>query len=297
MKQFKWVGLALLIAALVSPAPVWGAGLEYFGVEGFIESWAITNTLTVKFAEPVAHWDYRPDFRVNGLTTESNFDADCTVKDNFGKSVISCDFSGMTEEDNLLKLKFSTEGVSKLDDGFLFDVKYDVSLPVERVFAVIKLPEKGVLAAEPINMSYFPSIGKTMTDGRHIMVYWEKTNVSSDDPLQFSIAYTLPETVSSTLVIALAAIIVVIVIGVGVYIRQAHKPKMFTSVLNEDERAVVGLLSAHGGKAVQKVLVRETDFSKAKVSRLVKNLKGRGVVDVEAVSGRENRVVLKMKSE
>ena len=41
--------------------------------------------------------------------------------------------------------------------------------------------------------------------------------------------------------------------------------------------------------------MRETDFSKAKVSRLVKNLKERGVVDIEPVSGRENRIILKIK--
>jgi DNA-binding Lrp family transcriptional regulator len=66
-----------------------------------------------------------------------------------------------------------------------------------------------------------------------------------------------------------------------------------TSVLNKDEKRIVDILSRHGGKSGQKVLVRESDFSKAKVSRLVKNLKERGVVDIEPISGRENRIILK----
>ena len=39
--------------------------------------------------------------------------------------------------------------------------------------------------------------------------------------------------------------------------------------------------------------MRESGFSKAKVSRLVSNLRERGVVGVEPISGRENRVLLK----
>jgi len=297
MRLFEQLILVMIIILIVLPASVRAAGLEYLGIEAVIEGMDTSNTLTLKFAEPVTHWDYRPDFKPQELVVESNFVSNCTVKGVGDRSVISCDFSEMGE-DNLLKLKFRIAGgVKKSDSRYHFDVRYGVSLPVGRIFAIIKLPEGGALASEQANMSYFPASGETMTDGRHIMVYWEKINVSADDPLQFSVRYTMPETVSSTLVVAVAAIIIITVVGVGVYIRQSHKHRVVTSVLNEDERAIVNLLTKYGGRAVQKVLVRETDFSKAKVSRLVKNLKARGVVDVEPVSGRENRVILKIRSE
>ena len=57
---------------------------------------------------------------------------------------------------------------------------------------------------------------------------------------------------------------------------------------------IIDILNKYSGKIGQKVIVRESDFSKAKVSRLVKSLKGRGVLDTEAISGRENRIMLKM---
>ena len=47
---------------------------------------------------------------------------------------------------------------------------------------------------------------------------------------------------------------------------------------------------------MQKVLVRETDFSKAKVSRLVKSLSERGVLEVEPM-GRTNKIKLKIEKE
>ncbi len=42
-------------------------------------------------------------------------------------------------------------------------------------------------------------------------------------------------------------------------------------------------------------LVWNREKARAKVSRLVKNLKERGVVDIEPISGRENKVILKIK--
>ncbi|MBU1135730.1 MAG: hypothetical protein KKG13_04430 [Nanoarchaeota archaeon] len=70
--------------------------------------------------------------------------------------------------------------------------------------------------------------------------------------------------------------------------------RVVTSVLREDERKIVDILEKHEGKVIQKTLVRETDFSKAKVSRLVKNLKERGIVDAEPI-GRTTKVTLKIK--
>jgi len=66
-------------------------------------------------------------------------------------------------------------------------------------------------------------------------------------------------------------------------------------LLNKDEKRMVDIIARQGGDARQRVLVKESDFSKAKVSRLVKNLKERGVVDTEPISGRENKVILKIK--
>ncbi len=63
-------------------------------------------------------------------------------------------------------------------------------------------------------------------------------------------------------------------------------------MLNADERKVLSILAARGGKVLQKHVVRESGFSKAKVSRLLKAMGWRGLVKLEPVSGRENRVLL-----
>jgi len=92
-------------------------------------------------------------------------------------------------------------------------------------------------------------------------------------------------------------VILVVVIAVG-YVRRLHRQssvKVVMPLLKGDERVIVDILRERKGEAIQRALVRESDFSKAKVSRLVANLKERGIVDVEHL-GRTNRVKLKLNA-
>jgi len=52
-------------------------------------------------------------------------------------------------------------------------------------------------------------------------------------------------------------------------------------VLNEDEQKVIDIIGEHQGKLRQDKLPRLTDFSRPKVSRLVSDLMGRGVISRE----------------
>jgi uncharacterized membrane protein len=101
------------------------------------------------------------------------------------------------------------------------------------------------------------------------------------------------------LVIAMTAIVVVVMVGVAIYMRRGAGPVQkevkVLPLLNKDEKKIVDIIAKHGSEVRQREIVRETDFSKAKVSRLIKNLKERGVVDIEAISGRENKIILKIK--
>jgi uncharacterized membrane protein len=100
----------------------------------------------------------------------------------------------------------------------------------------------------------------------------------------------------SFMVLLAGIIAIIIIVAVLVYMKKirGNKVAVVKSVMNKDEKKVIDVLNDHGCKAGQKVIVRETDFSKAKVSRIVKNLKERGVVDTEPISGRENRIILRI---
>ncbi len=300
MKQFLWGICGTVITLLLLSMPAMAVGLEYYGIEDHIRSdMTVLNSVTLKFDSPISHLEYQLDFRAYNLTASSNFQSSCEIADRNGKSSIVCDFAGMPL-DNLLKLDFvSKDGVVKSGNEYKFTVNYGISLPIKRVFVIIALPEKAVFSREPVNASYFPGDGEIMTDGKHIMVYWEKENLNSGDDLKFSTFYGMPAAFDVTgLFVLLGPIgggIIIVAVGLG-YVMLKRVPKsreILHSVLNSDEKRIMDVLHSREGRCGQKILVRETDFSKAKVSRLIKNLRDRGVIKIEPISGRENRIVLK----
>ena len=304
MKQSVWavwicLGFLALFLTSVIPASASSMELEYFGVESTInDDMSARTILTIKFSEPVNSSSFILSHTIYNLTASTTADAvECRLADRR----IDCDFTGMTKSKNVLTLAFTTkESFAQSQNEFNFSTGYGISAPAKEAFVMIKIPKNSVLSEEPANQSYSPDDGKILTDGKYIMVYWQRQNVTSQDSLAFSVSYLIPSlqiAYSNMLIIAVAGIVIMSMIGVAVYLRRGYgsgtSMEVLTSVLNIDEKRVVDILTKHGGKSGQKVIVRESDFSKAKVSRLVKNLKSRGVVEIEPISGRENRIILK----
>jgi len=171
-------------------------------------------------------------------------------------------------------------------------------------------------------MSFFPHDGKIASDGKRILVFWERENITSGSNMEYTIFYSTPwlrDITSNISITAVTVLILLIMITIVLYIRKPKKkemqpmenvekkgeeevkperekeiPEISVSALNRDEEVLVNIIKNEGGKAYQKVLVRNSGFSKAKVSRILKSLKERNVVEIEPVSGRENMVKLKI---
>ena len=224
--------------------------------------------------------------------------------DEVNKSRIICTLTGVTNTRNLLTLTLYTkEGITAFQGKYNFSTNYGISVPINEAFILIKIPRSSVLSEEPANQSYIPRDGKILSDGKNIMVYWQRENTTATDDMRFSVSYAIQAmgaSFSNLFVVSIAGIVIMSMIAVAIYVRRGGglgktTAEVVTSVLNTDEKKVVDILARHGGKAGQKIIVRESDFSKAKVSRLVKNLRERGVVDIEPISGRENRIILKFE--
>ncbi len=298
MKQFL---LPVLVLALL-PISAQALEFEYYGVEDTInEDFSVTTSLVLRFSEPADSLDYTLAFPIENLSSKPDFDsADCRATPQEGKTLISCSFTGMSLENNTLQLTFTThQGVERVEDRYRFTANYGIPIPIKNTFVLIRLPPNGVLAEEPANRSYFPQTGLTLTDGKRIMVFWESQNVSSGDGLQFSVLYATPLVgkLSDTLIIGIAVAVIAVMVSASVYARRGRdkrRVEVVTSVLSADEKTIVDILNRHEKAALQKILVRESNFSKAKVSRLIKDMKARGMLEVEAVSGRENRIRLQL---
>ncbi|MCK4496693.1 MAG: hypothetical protein KAU24_00750 [Candidatus Aenigmarchaeota archaeon] len=301
MKQLILTVSVLLVFLTFISGNGLAVGLEYYGIDSEInDDMAVSSKVTLKFDSAISHLDYRFDFEIYDLEAEADFNwVNCELDVREGMSDVSCDFMGMSSAKKTLILEFKSKtGIKMVNDRYQYSFEYDISLPVERLFVSIKLPRNGILAEEVANESYFPPDGEIFTDGRHIIVYWERQNLDEGDSAQFSILYTIPLVGGmfyNIIITVMTLVVIVVMVGLAFYIRRAPKTiDAVKAVLNRDEKIIVDILNNYKGKMGQKVIVRESDFSKAKVSRLIKSMKERGIIDIEPVSGRENRIMLKL---
>lgn len=296
MKQSILIVSVALMVAISLQSGVLAQELDYLGVEATIqEDLSVKNKVIIQFTSPVNHFNYELNFPVYNLQTASDFEfSDCLLNNKQDSATISCDLIGMSSSKNTLTLEFDTRNqIKRMDEDYQLTMDYSLNNDVQESFILIRLPENGVLSMK--NETYFPGNGKTLTDGRRIMVYWQNEETDQNH-LQFSVIYNTPNVGGpfySLLMASLTFIVIIVMIVLAVYMKRGRRSvDIVKSVLNRDEKTLVDILTKHKGKAGQKVLVRESDFSKAKVSRLVNSLKKRRVVDTEPISGRENRVML-----
>ncbi|UCC91632.1 MAG: hypothetical protein JSV39_04995 [Candidatus Aenigmatarchaeota archaeon] len=280
--------------------PVQALNLDYYGIESRINNdMTVSNVITLSSNSSVPNLDYKLKYRVFNVLVESEHapvECETQVTDT---SLISCSFTDFENYDRTgIKIQFDTIDIVKVvDENYDFSHFVLVENGVDIFFNIVFLPETAILVADVPNESFSPGTGNTLSDGKHIMIYWDREDLKKGEDLYFSVTYKMP--VGSPYDIGIMVVIaVLIIVSLGVvYMRTTHRHrsvKVIMPLLKGDEKIVVEILSKHEGSVNQRVIVRESDFSKAKVSRLVAGLKERGIIDVE-VLGRTNKVTLKVK--
>jgi uncharacterized membrane protein len=306
MKGILVIAVLVMVFVPLLSAEALAAGLEYYGIEATIErNLQVIGEVTLIPLKPVNHIDYELDFTIFNLSADTmSGTSRCDYENMQSGSRITCDLYGMEEERTNIWLTFYTrDAIRRVENDYEFRLDFPVTDNTGRMFSIVRLPAKGVLSEEITNQSYFPPDGFTLTDGKRMMVSWERENLTESDTLSFSVLFEVMNEGSSMwdiTVISVTGAVVLIMVLVAVYLRRGSSGGGETEVkvlplLNKDEKKVVDIMARNGGEARQSLIVKESDYSKAKVSRLVKNLKERGVVDTEPISGRENKVILKIK--
>lgn len=283
--------------------PIKALNFEYYGIEGFIQedkSFFVSINLYSKSSIPDFQYKFRN--KVYDLQFFSEF-APVRCKTYVTDiTIINCTFSDYEKYNEMrLKINFSVKDLVKRLDGS-YELGYFLPMEddVKRFSNIIYLPPTATLATEISNESFSPRDGIPITDGKHIMIYWERINVTRGDDIYFSVNYRMPQHQNdnflSIIFVALATLITIA--GIGVFylrsIRKEESLKVIMPLMKKDEKIVIDIINKHGGTVNQKVIVRESDFSKAKVSRIIADLKERGIVEVESM-GRTNKVTLKIK--
>jgi len=197
-----------------------------------------------------------------------------------------------------IKTKLKAEGLTETRENI---TKFSLDIPLawktEKVRVEVKLPENTALAEGKL---ISPSGVDTRLIGRRVVARWYIKDKDVGDVIPIRIFYeSLGQPGFITIIPRylyhlIGILIIVVVVGfIVIYKKVARRAEVILSVLNENERKIIDIIKEEGRVDVdQRKIVAKSGFSKAKVSRLIRSLESRGIVQIERI-GRKNRVSLK----
>lgn len=196
-------------------------------------------------------------------------------------------------ETEKLQIEFdSSEFISEFRGDKILTFSFIPEAPTRNFTLRVLLPEGSTLSTE-INTrggraAVYPVPDKILSDGRRIILRWHRDELKPGSSLRFFVMYSQKGDRSYLLVIPAFALGV----ALGYFIAGKKGEKLAKMVLTQDENLIYEMLLRQGGEILQEELVRETGFSKAKVSKLVRNLEAKGIIRKEP-HGKTNRLLLR----
>lgn len=218
----------------------------------------------------------------------SEFKKACESSVAQGYMILNCT---TTYDENVFSVRYETSYYVWLyqdELNFIFSLPSKMifsSLEIRAIFPAGYVVEKG----RNSRMVVFPPADKVYLAGEQYVVVWELNGSTSINELFVSLR---KEAQSFRYAIFLPIFVGLLAIGYLLLRRKRNGKKDDYGFLLEDERKVLKVLEKKKDYVRQKEISQLTGFSKAKVSRLVKTLEMRGLVEV-AGQGRNKRVRLK----
>ena len=204
------------------------------------------------------------------------------------------------KESNMLLIKYITKDFLEKSKKNFFVSEFENPLEATFVFFELKLPEGSVLD-KPIEQgkSAYPDPKEITSDGQRIIIRWQLEQVEKDSKTALFVTYKDQGDNLVYFVIPLFTAILIL----GYFL--IKKPKIKKEIqekivkepelhLKDEEKQIVRIIEKKGGKVNQSTLVTISDFSKAKVSQLVKELEERKIVK-KVKKGKKNVIILRSK--
>ncbi len=290
----KIILVSILLTAILTCSSAYAQIQNYYVDTSLDESGKSLVKLAISIAEPIDSFQFTTLGQINDLVASSNNGPiNCYITTEL-VSHIQC--TGLDKDLRMIYINFTTmDFVRVINNKYYFSADYTLNKNLNLVSIFVRLPEGMVVSGTTTNV-IFPENSTMVSDGRRHIITWQLSSIAADQPLRFQILYE--QSVSSPLFqlrlrhflvfgVAAAAVFAFIY-----YFRFFRKPEeLVLSVLDEYEKMIMNSIINAGGVLNQKVVVKETNLSKAKVSRVVKSLVGRGLIDVERI-GRTNKLKL-----
>ncbi|MFP4045653.1 MAG: helix-turn-helix transcriptional regulator [Candidatus Aenigmatarchaeota archaeon] len=293
--MFKKVLVITLLSSLLLTSFASAAELDFYKREVFIDKTTVEAEDTLIFTSMPDRLKIPllfPSQDFNFRSTVAN--SSCTIEERDYGSLIDCDLP--ENERGRLTFEFRTNSLTKRREAhYSFEDNLKVPMDTNRLVYTSNLDSGLVLIPEnetsPFS-SYSPRNGEKGSDGRRIYVYWTREDVTEGEGISPSVSFEEageeePDT-SNLYVIGLGSLLIVLLLFLALRTSSGDEDKL-PQALKEDERKILEIIKASGNEIKQKRIVSQVDFSKAKVSRLIRDLKERGLIEVKKV-GRTNRI-------
>ncbi len=191
---------------------------------------------------------------------------------------------------------------SEISEAYLVNYIYSFTDPTERFILDVSLPEgMGIIEKSERLSPLYPVDAHVGTDGRRITVEWDVPKPMLGSTKSFTLIYEDMgsfEFLLTTQMYLIGGIVIVLlaVLLLLVYFRhrRGDKSDMVLSLLRSSEKKVLDIIIASGGECIQRQIVKDTGYSKAKVSRIIYDLSERDIIE-KIQQGRTN--IIKIKDE
>ncbi|MEE9525641.1 MAG: hypothetical protein V3V78_03495 [Candidatus Woesearchaeota archaeon] len=186
--------------------------------------------------------------------------------------------------------------------NFLINMNFDYDIDNLKISLI--LPEgsslkKPITQGDLTSGSIYPQPTQATTDGRSLIFIWEKTDIKQGDETSIFTQIQPKTNIIPFILIPLA--IILILIGIILFRKKrieikekiiVQKEDYVEKHLKPDEEQIINVLKLKEGSCEQGTLRIATNFSKAHLSRLLKELEDRKVIKKEK-RGKKNLVFLK----
>jgi len=259
--------LVLLLAVSVSAQNFQDYNIKFVPVdEGIEESITLTFIPNIE----INSISYDLEQSMNKVFASSGENSDFEVKDN----TITIKDSFKPSEAKKINIKFITEDlVQNIGKTNVFSFKFH---PPESLDLKVDFLLPKSYSISEIDPAISPTPDSITTDGREILVTWEFQDLN--DSVNFILLYERENSSTILLFIIILLVIILLVFFILLGKKQHKSQKILKGTLSHDEKKIIEFL-AEDESRTQKDIVILTGFSKAKISKLVRRLEERGVIE------------------
>lgn len=240
---------------------------------------------------------YVTNYPVFNLEARSNGEpVKCEIERLTVGSDIRCEVN-KSQEFNV-SLEFDTSGLSSsVQDIQVFRYTESAYRPIDSYSLTVLLPKgAAVVNEENITQPAITPAGRTGSDGQQIFVHWEK-DPELGETLSYQVYYEeVSDGINYSRIIYGLVLAGLLALGSYLFYSRFFREELESlySELSEDEKEILEILVENEGEMLQKDVVNESGYSKAKVSGIVSELVEQEIL-AKQKEGRSNKLAISKK--